>query len=169
MLPEATPQSAEELFQRGINYLEHKQYQQSIKLIQAAMEQDKLDGANKGTSMRHLSYLGLALVLSSSRSEEGLKLCQQATKRDFFDADIFCNLGIAYMRNRLKGPAFDAFRKGLALVPRHRRILEELARVERRDSRVFSKLSRDHFLNYFFGLFRHRMRLLFNRAPGVND
>jgi tetratricopeptide (TPR) repeat protein len=169
MQPEAIPQSAEELFQRGLNYLEHKQYQQSIKLIQAAMEQDKVDGANKGTSMRHLSFLGLALVLSSGRSGEGLKLCEQATKRDFFDADIFCNLGIAYMRNRQKGPAFEAFRKGLALVPRHRRILEELSRIERRDSRVFPRLSRGHFLNHMFGALRHRLRLLFSQAPSLND
>jgi len=169
MQPQAVPQSSEELFQRGLNYLEHKQYQQSIKLIQAAMEQDKLDGANKGTSMRHLSFLGLALVLSNGRSEEGLKLCEQATKRDFFDADIFCNLGIALMRSRQKGPAFEAFRKGLALMPRHRRILEELSRIERRESRVFRRLPRNHFLNYTFGVLRHRMRLLFSRAPDLND
>ncbi|MCI0657500.1 MAG: hypothetical protein L0170_10585 [Acidobacteria bacterium] len=170
MQPQPTSQSSEELFQRGLNYLEHKQYQQSIKLIQAAMEQEKAEGgANKGTSMRHLSFLGLALVLSNGRSGEGLKLCEQATKRDFFDADIFCNLGIAYMRSRQKGPAFEAFRKGLALMPRHRRILEELSRVERRESRVFRGLARDHFLNYSFGVLRHRLRLLFNRAPSLND
>src|SRR5262245_34822604 len=169
MLPEPTSQSSEDLFQRGLNHLEHKQYQQSIKLIQAAMEQDKVDGANKGTSMRHLSFLGLALVLANGRSEEGLKLCEQATKRDFFDADIFCNLGIALMRNRQKGPAFEAFRKGLALMPRHRRILEELSRVERRESRVFGGLSRDHFLNYYFGILRHRLRSLFNRVPNSSD
>ena len=169
MLPQATPQSAEDLFQRGLNHLEHKQYQQSIKLIQAAMEQDKIDGANKGTSMRHLSFLGLALVLANGRSEEGLKLCEQATRRDFFDADIFCNLGLALMRNRQKGPAFEAFRKGLALMPKHRRILEELSRVERRDSRVFRGLPRGHFLNRTLGILRHRMRSLFSRAPGLNE
>ncbi len=170
MLPEPASQSSEELFQRGLNYLEHKQYQQSIKLIQAAMEQEKAEGgANKGTSMRHLSFLGLALVLSNGRSEEGLKLCEQATKRDFFDADIFCNLGIALLRNRQKGPAFEAFRKGLALMPRHRRILEELSRVERRESRAFRGLSRNHFLNYYFGILRHRLRLLFNRVPNLNE
>jgi len=169
MLPNAIPQSADDLFQRGLNHLEHKQYQQSIKLIQAAMEQDKQDGANKGTSMRRLSFLGLALVLANGRSEEGLKLCDQASKRDFFDADIFCNLGIALLRSRQKGPAFEAFRKGLVLMPRHRRILEELSRLERRDSRVFGFLPREHSLNHLFGVLRHKMRLLFSRAPNLSD
>ena len=169
MLPNAIPQSADDLFQRGLNHLEHKQYQQSIKLIQAAMEQDKLDGANKGPSMRRLSFLGLALVLANGRSEEGLKLCDQASKRDFFDADIFCNLGIALLRSRQKGPAFEAFRKGLALMPRHRRILDELSRLERRDSRVFGFLPRGHFLNYLFGVLRHKMRMMFSRQPNLSD
>ena len=169
MLPEAIPRNAEEFFQKGLAALECKQYQTAIKMIQAAIEQDRVDGANKGTSMRHLSYLGLALVLANGRSEEGLRLCEQATKRDFFDADIFCNLGIALLRNRQKGAAFEAFRKGLALQPKHRRILDELSKVERRESRVFRGLPRNHFLNKTFGIWRHRLRLLFRRAPDLND
>jgi len=169
MLPEAVPQNADDLFQKGLAALESKHYQTAIKLIQAAIEQDRVEGANKGASMRHLSFLGLALVLANGRSEEGLKLCEQATKRDFFDADIFCNLGIARLRLRQKGPAFEAFRKGLALQPKNRRIHEELSRVERRESRVFRGLPRNHFLNRSFGKLRHKMRSLFRRNPDLND
>ena len=169
MLPEALARNADDFFQKGLAALESKHYQTAIKMIQAAIEQDRVDGANKGTSMRHLSFLGLALVLANGRSEEGLKLCEQATKRDFFDADIFCNLGIAYMRSRQKGPAFEAFRKGLALQPRHRRIQEELARVERRESRVFRSLPRNHFLNKTFGILRYKLRFLFRRSSDVSD
>ena len=169
MLAETAANSADDLFQKGLHALEKKQYQQAIALIQSAMEQDRQEGAGKGPRMRYLSYLGLALNLTSGRSEEGLKLCEQAAKREFFDADLFCNLGIAYLRNRQKGAAFDAFRKGLALKPRHARILDELARVERRESSVFPGLNRDHFLNYFFGMLRHRFQLLFNRVPDVSE
>ena len=169
MLPEALPQNAGDFFQKGLAALESKQYQTAIKMIQAAIEQDRMEGANKGTSGRHLSFLGLALVLASGRSEEGLKMCEQAAKRDFFDADIFCNLGIVYMRSRQKGLAFEAFRKGLALQPKHRRIREELSKVERRESRVFRSLPRSHFLNYAFGVPRYKMRFLFRRASDLSD
>src|SRR5215470_15709818 len=109
MPAETLAQNADALFRRGLEALEQKQYQTAISLFQASIGQERQDGG-KGPSMRSLSYLGLALNLSNGRSEEGLKLCEQAAKRDFFDADIFCNLGVAFLRNRQKGPAFEAFR-----------------------------------------------------------
>jgi len=170
MLPQtSTAPNADELFRRGLESLDRKQYQQAIGLIQSAIEADRQEGASKGPRMRFMSYLGLALNLSQGRSEEGLRLCEQAARRDFFDADIFCNLGIACLRNRQKGPAFDAFRKGLALKPRHARIHYELARVERRGARVFDFLPRNHFLNRTFGALRHRLRQTFNKAPSFSE
>ena len=169
MPAETTPQSADALFRKGLEALDRKQYQQAISLLQASIGQDRQDAGGKGPSMRCLSFLGLALNLSNGRSEEGLKLCEQAARRDFFDADLFCNLGIAYMRNRQKGPAFEAFRKGLALKPKHRRILEELSRVERRESPVFPGLGRNHSVNRFLGILRHKLRLLVHRTPRLSE
>lgn len=155
-------QTSDDLFRRGIESLEGKHYQQAIKLIQAAIELDRQESTASGVKMRHLSYLGLALNLSQGRSEEGLKLCEQAARREFFDADLFCNLGIAYLRNRQKKPAFEAFRKGLALKPGHRRIKEEMNRLERRSRPVFRGLPRNHSLNVFFGKLRYRLGSLFS-------
>ncbi len=152
----------EQLFRRAMESLEGKQYQQCIGLLRAAMDLEKQEG-NHNTRMRYLSYLGLALTLSQGRSEEGMKLCEQAAKREFFDADLFCNLGIVCMRNRRRKEAFEAFRKGLALKPQHRRIREELGRYERRERPVFPALARSHFLNVTFGKWRYRLRLMFNR------
>lgn len=160
---QASFQSSDDLFRRGIEALESKQYQQAIKLIQSAIELDRQESTASGVKMRHLSYLGLALTLSQGRSDEGLKLCEQAARREFFDADLFCNLGIAYLRNRQKKPAFEAFRKGLALKPGHRRIQEEVKRLERRKKPVFRGLPRSHRLNVFFGKLRYRLELLFSR------
>lgn len=164
MLTQPAYQSSEELFRKGLEALASRQYQQGIKLIQGAIELDRQESSG-GPKMKYLSYLGLALNLSQGRSEEGLKLCEQAARREFFDADLFCNLGIAYLRNRQKKPAFEAFRKGLALKPGHRRIQEEIGRMERRNAPVFPGLPRDHTLNYYCGLLRHRLRLLFHRSP----
>ena len=145
--------TAEDLFQRALDSLENRQYQQCIALIQSAMELDRQEGS-PSSRMKYLSYLGLALTLSLGRSEEGQKMCEQAASREFYDADLFCNLGIVSLRNRRKKLAFDAFRKGLTLKPRHRRILEELERYERREAPVFSALPRQHFLNVVAGRLR---------------
>jgi len=160
--------TAEELFQRALESLEGRQYQQCLGLIRAAMEMEKQEG-NPATRMKYLSYLGLALTLSQGRSEEGQKMCEQAASRDFFDANLFCNLGIVSLRNRRKKQAFEAFRKGLTLKPKHERILEELSRHERRGPSVFSFLPRNHFLNITAGKLRWWYRSLFHAGPLAND
>jgi hypothetical protein len=160
--------TSEELFRRALESLEGRQYQQCIGLIHAAMEMEKQEGA-PNPRMKHLSYLGLALTLSQGRSEEGQKMCEQAVTREFFDADLFCNLGIVCLRNRRKKRAFEAFRKGLTLKPRHERILEELHRHERREKPVFSFVPRQHPLNILAGKVRWRLRGLFQRDSLAND
>jgi len=132
------------------------------------MEMEKQEGS-PNPRMKHLSYLGLALTLSQGRSEEGQKMCEQAASREFYDADLFCNLGIVSLRNRRRKQAFEAFRKGLVLRPKHRRIVEELSRHERREPLVFSNLPRDHFLNVMGGKIRWRLRLLFSRDSLASD
>ena len=160
--------TAEELFQRALESLEGRQYQQCLGLIRAAMEMEKQEG-NPATRMKYLSYLGLALTLSQGRSEEGQKMCEQAASRDFFDANLFCNLGIVSLRNRRKKQAFEAFRKGLTLKPTHERILEELSRHERREPSVFSFLPRNHVLTIPAGQLRWWYRSLFHSDSLAKD
>ena len=157
-----TPSSTDEAFKCGLASLEQRSYQQAASYFQAAIDlEQKAGGKNAG--MKYLSFLGLALNFAQGRSEEGLKMCEQAAKREFFDADVFCNLGIVYLRNRQRGPAFAAFHRGLALKPRHRRIHEEMSRYERRSSPTFPFLARDHFLNVVCGRIKSRWRSLLDR------
>jgi tetratricopeptide (TPR) repeat protein len=155
------PASPEDAFKRGLACLERRSYQEAASCFQASID---LDRPNQKTSnMKYLSFLGLALNLAQVRSDEGLKMCEQAAKREFFDPDVFCNLGIVYLRHRQRGPAFAAFHRGLALRPRHRRIQEELDRYDRRSAPVFSFLAREHALNVLGGRLRSRLRALLGR------
>jgi tetratricopeptide (TPR) repeat protein len=156
------PETPEEAFKRGQACLERRTYQEAAGYFQIAIDLDRTLG-QKNSNMRYLSFLGLALNLGQGRSEEGLRMCEQAAKREFFDADVFCNLGIVYLRNRQRAPAFAAFQRGLALKPKHRRIIEELSRYERRATPVFPFLARDHSLNIVFGRVRSRWRALIDR------
>jgi tetratricopeptide (TPR) repeat protein len=150
------PATADEAYKRGLACLERKTYQEATACFRTALDLDK--ESQKNAAMKYLSYLGVALVLSQGRSDEGLKMCEQAVKRDFFDPDLFCNLGIAYLRHRQRGPAFAAFKRGLTLRPKHRRILEELERYERRGDPVFGFLAREHPINVAAGRLRSRVR-----------
>jgi tetratricopeptide (TPR) repeat protein len=150
------PARPDEAFKRGLACLERKTYQEASGYFQKALDMEK--ESQGGTSMKYLSFLGLALVLSQGRSDEGLKMCEQAVKRDFFDPDLFCNLGIALLRHRQRGPAFAAFKRGLTLRPRYRRIVDELERYERRAEPVFGFLARQHPINVTAGRMRSRLR-----------
>lgn len=156
------PSSPGDAFKCGLASLEQRSFQQAASYFQAAIDLEQ-KASGKAAGMKYLSFLGLALNFAQGRSEEGLRMCEQAAKREFFDADVFCNLGIVYLRNRQRGPAFAAFQRGLALKPKHRRIHEEMARYERRSDPTFPFLSRDHTLNVLCGRVRARWRSFLDR------
>jgi tetratricopeptide (TPR) repeat protein len=163
VVPAATPApaaSSETTFRSGMAALERRDFKNAIALFQQAIEQERQEGT-KNPRMKYVSYLGYTLTLLHGRSEEGLKLCEQAVKREFFDPDLYCNLGMVYLRNRQKKEAFAAFRKGLGIKPGHRRILDELARYDQRDHPVFGFLPRTHPVNVLAGRLRFRLRSLF--------
>lgn len=151
---------SEDSFRKGLALLERRNFQEAINQLRSAIDLERQEGV-KNPRMKYVSYLGLALTFKDGRSEEGLKLCEQAVRRDFLDPDLFCNLGIVYLRNRQKGRAFEAFQKGLNLEEGHRRIHEELERYDRREQPVFGFLPRTHPVNRLIGRIRHRLRHLF--------
>jgi len=150
---------SEVAYRNGMASLERRSYKESILLFQQAIDLERQEGA-KNPKMKYVSYLGLAITLSQGKSDEGQRLCEQAVKREFFDPDLYCNLGIVYLRNRLKAQAFEAFQKGLNLKAGHSRILEELEKYDRRGEPVFSFLPRGHFVNRMLGRVRVRLRQL---------
>jgi tetratricopeptide (TPR) repeat protein len=155
--------SSEEIYRKGLVALEKRAYQEAITLFRAAIDQERREGT-KNPRMRYVSYLGLAATLANPRSDEGLKLCEQAVRREFFDPDVYCNLGIALLRNRQKARAFEAFQKGLNLKPGYRRITDALNRYDRRTDPVFTFLPRNHPVNVLAGRVRHRLRALLGRT-----
>ncbi len=161
----AAADPSETTFRKGLQALERKTYQQAIALFRESIEQERQAGT-KSPRMKYVSYLGLALTLANVRSEEGLTLCQKAVQREFFDPDLYCNLGIVYLRNRQKALAFESFQKGLNLRPGYRRIQDALERYERRFDPIFGFLPRSHPINRFAGELRYRLRMLLAGRTG---
>ena len=155
------PETAQAAFRRGLSRLEARSYQEAATCFQAAIDEERQAGSNN-LRPRYVSYLGLAMTLARGRSVDALRLCEQAVKREFFDPDLFCNLGIVYLRNLKRGRAFQAFQRGLKLKPNHRRILEEIERYDARSQPTFGFLPRAHPLNRLMGQVRARLRSLFH-------
>jgi tetratricopeptide (TPR) repeat protein len=155
--------SAEEMFRQGLGNLKRRAYKEAAACFQQAIDLDR-EGSAKPTRMKYLSYLGLSLSMINGRSQEAVKLCQQAVRREFYDADMFCNMGIVYLRNRQRGLAFDAFERGLKLRPQHPRICAELERHDRRGQPMFGFLPRTHPVNRLAGRLRSRLLDLLDRG-----
>ncbi|HEX9427805.1 MAG TPA: tetratricopeptide repeat protein [Candidatus Polarisedimenticolia bacterium] len=158
----APPSPSDESFRKGLAALERRTYREAAGFFQEAIDQERSEGV-KNPRMKYLSFLGLSLTLGNTRVDEGVKLCEQSVRREFFDPDLYCNLGIVYLRTRQKRLAFEAFQKGLNLKPSHRRIQEELERYDRRSYPVFTFLPRTHPVNVLAGRVRYRLRVLLHR------
>jgi tetratricopeptide (TPR) repeat protein len=156
------PDAAEASFRRGLDCLEKRSYQEAATCFQAAIDIDRQEGS-KVLRPRYVSYIGLAMTLAHGRSADAVQLCEQAVRREFFDPDLYCNLGIVYLRNRRRGEAFKAFKKGLKLRPRHPRIRQVLERYDERCEPTLAFLPRSHPVNRFIGRVRTRLRELFHR------
>lgn len=160
--------SHEQMFRLGLAHLKRRAHKEAASCFQQAIDLDR-DSIGKPARMKYLSFLGLTLSLMNGRSEEAVKLCRQAVDKEFYNADLLCNMGIVYLRNRQRGPAFDAFHRGLKLKPDHPRILAALERHEKRGQPVFAVLPRDHALNRLGGRLRARLSEMFPRRSEDDD
>ena len=160
---------AEESFVRGLDCLERRSFREAAARFQEAIDRDQEASGLRKLHWKYVSFLGLALTMADGRSEEGRRLCESAARREFADSDIWCNLGLVYMRLREKKLAFDAFYRGLRLRPSHRRLREELGRYERRGIPVFPRLDRNSFLNVLGGRIRARMLKLLGRIRPATE
>ena len=90
-------------------------------------------------------------------TREAIQLSERAVSKEFYNPDLFCNLGLIYMRCGKRGPAFRAFKRGLALKSNHLRIAKALKKYEDRSMRFLNFLPRRHFLNRWIGRIRVRL------------
>jgi hypothetical protein len=103
----------------------------------------------------YLSYLGYGLVRYRNKRREGFALCEQAVKLEFYQVDSWFNLARAAALLGERRKAVNAVERALKLDPQHAPSLELRAEMGARRIPVFGFLSRDHFLNRWFGKIRH--------------
>ncbi len=155
----AAAPSMEAAFDTGRAAAEVEKYREALPHFQAmleALKQQNEGKAAKFTEPLHQSYYSLCMTMVYGPSREAIQLSERAVSREFYNPALYCNLGLIYMRCGKRGPAFRAFRRGLALKPNHKRIGHALHKYELRQLQTFSFLARGNFLNRFAGMLRSR-------------
>jgi len=107
-----------------------------------------------------MSYFGLCRVVAESGAgREALGLCEEAVRKDPYDAELRHNLGMAYLVSGRKRRAYEIFTEGSRLDPRNVTNRQELEFMGVRRPPVFTFLPRGHRVNRLAGRTLKRLRL----------
>jgi len=143
-------QAAETRFQRGLQALSDGRSLEALALFESALEVERRLGA-RTPQARYLSYYGFSLATDGGQRREGTELCRKAIQIEFYNADLFSNLGRALLLSDSRKEAFQAFAKGLSLQNNHAEIVRELGRMGWRRRPVVAFLPRGNPINVALG------------------
>ncbi len=107
----------ERSFRRGKQCLEEGDSLGALAFFEAAIRQAMKAGETPRP--RDLSYYGLCLALGTRHLSEAKKTCRRAMELEFYNPDLYLNLGTVYMLDGDRAAAFDAFLSGLRLQSDH--------------------------------------------------
>jgi tetratricopeptide (TPR) repeat protein len=153
--------SAENSFRKGLVALVEGDPAAATCHFQAAILIERQHGVSR-PQMRYLSYYGLALAQSRGATPEAVQACEAASRRDFYSPELLLNLGRVYLLAGKTTKALATLERGTAIAPNHKAMRAELEKVDRRQIKPLSFVSRQHPLNKLLGKIRWALR---NRAP----
>jgi tetratricopeptide (TPR) repeat protein len=140
---------AEVLLKKGIRMLETNNLEQAATLFETAFGMEQKNGCEP--SPRVMSYCGYTMAFARKKYNDGLRMCRAAVEKEFFNPDLFFNLGDIYLARGDKKNAHVAFNRGLSLAPNHHKIRARIKEMGVRKRAVIPFLDREHFLNRFLG------------------
>lgn len=142
--------SAEKSFERGLEALQAGRLREAMALFEAALEIEKRRGIAV-PQPRYLSFYGLCLGLEAGRMREAIRICREATTLEFYNPDLYHNLGCLLLAAGKRKEAYEALSRGYALQPGHPGLRRELERMGRRRRPPLGFLPRSHPLNVLLG------------------
>jgi len=98
-----------------------------------------------------MSYYAMCLASTEGNYDKAISLCLTAAEREFYNPEIYLNLGRILLLNGQKSSAIKAFRKGLKFDDMNADILKEIKRLGVRRKPFFPFLPRESALNRFVG------------------
>lgn len=142
--------SAETLLVRAVELCRRDEWEKALPLLRQVQESGR-----PGLPPLFYSYLGHAVARVERRVDDGLQLCQQAVRQEFYQADFYWNLARTQVLAKQRGAAVKSVREGLKLDRKHRGLLALQKELGVRKTPVLSFLSRENPLNQLLGRLRH--------------
>ncbi len=106
-----------------------------------------------------MSYYALSIAVVEKKYEQAVSLCIMAVGKEFYNPDIYLNLGKIYLMSNRKALAMKAFKKGLKIDNAHQELWEEVKTMGMRRRPPISFLSRKNIMNKVLGLLKTRCSL----------
>jgi tetratricopeptide (TPR) repeat protein len=142
-------------FQKGIDAVARGEFQEALAHFEASLHRQRQAAGGQPT-LRALSYYGLCLAMASNRLREARALCEAAVEGEFYNPEMYLNLGKVYIRSGDRSRAYGAFVRGLQLNPGDTALVRQVRRLGMRRPPVLGFLSRRHVLNRLLGRLRGR-------------
>jgi len=158
--------SAENAFRKGLAAMVDGDPAAASDHFQAAILVELQHGVGR-PQMRYLSYYGLSRAQARGATPDTIQACETATRRDFFNPDLLLNLGRVLVLAGKTSKALATFQRGLDLAPKHKGLLAEYAKLDRREAPPLTIVSREHPLNKMLGKLRWSLRAHVPRWIGV--
>jgi len=105
-----------------------------------------------------LSYYGLCLGMNKGRTKEAAEFCQLAIEKEFYNSELYLNLGRVWAGSKARKKAIEAFERGLAIDPRNTALHAARTRLGVRKRPVFPFLGRENPINVALGKVRHGLK-----------
>jgi hypothetical protein len=104
-----------------------------------------------------LSYLGCAVARAQGRPSEGLALCEQAVKVEFYQPENWANLAEVLLLCGRRAEAMNAIEQGMDIDSRFGRLRAIHRRLGERRRPVVRFLARSNPVNHLLGLVRSQV------------
>ncbi len=140
----------------GINHCRAGRWDKGVEYLRYVAEREP---RGLGEAGLFLSYLGCAVARTQGRPSEGLALCEQAVKVEFYQPENWANLADVLVLCGRRCEAMNAVEQGLDIDSRFGRLREIHRRLGKRRPPVVGFLARANPVNHLLGLVRSRVGL----------
>ena len=138
-----------ETVEKGISLAREGRFFEALKVFD-----DDLCFTQHPTAM---SYYAVSLANVEGNYDKAISLCLMAAEKEFYNPDIYLNLGRIFLLNGQKSVAIKAFKKGLKYDSAHNDLRREVKSLGIRRKPVVSFLPRQNFVNRFLGILANRV------------
>jgi hypothetical protein len=146
--------------QRGIELCRRGELKEGLGHLSQAFLQGVPEAQHKGLAS---SYLGYASARLEGRVEEGVRICERAAEKEFYEAEVFLNLARVLLLAGERKRAVKATERGCQLDPKNPDLIALRRQLGVRRAPTLPFLGRGNTLNRALGLLRSRARTLFAR------